>query len=222
MYATYKLKSGKTLIADLWDLLEKEYNGLNYSYPNILGVKELLDNKEYLKEKFVDILKDEERKSFFFEYEGEKIFINSFEKISLEEMIEKINNKEFVSYDDVILTLMENSDSFAVIIPLEMPDFTVLGFSSTHSNNKKVDSLCIPDNSIYNRSMWDDIIEFVPVDEYEKYILGNKVYDTSDLYGMICDGKIKILDKESAIKNYKSSLEVNENDKKFVRSLKIK
>jgi hypothetical protein len=145
------------------------------------------DNKSYDR----TIRKDE--KGRFFTWDKQKVYLDTYKTYSLEELMNKINNKEFVTDDDLCQTILkEGVENIILNCPLNPISMIVeeMGICLC-DGGKYIYTDCVIDEKRYKIS--DHYKLGVRALEENKF--GTDSYYISDLFSLIKSGKIKIKKK---------------------------
>lgn len=200
MYLSYKLRDNRRVHVFDYGILEDESNGSEkywrgYSDGYIDSAKE--DFK-------IDILKDPDR-GFYFICEGEKIYVSDYEYLTIQELNEKLENKEYVSQDLLKASLIKNADNIAFLESRRIPDFVWSEFFirsySGPARYRKV--ICVPTERYYKRENWQFKIETKPINDEDFKVFGHEKYYSCDYCERILRGEVNVLelDKVLALKD---------------------
>ena len=125
----------------------------------------------------------------FFTWNKNKIYLNNWIRSSMKELKEKINNKEWVTSDDLCQAILSDGiENVRFIVPLN----TVCGFGFFLDGNKFKDTLCKIEER-WNREVKNNYkLIVVPVEPDETVASYGDFY-TSSMISLIKEGHIKIV-----------------------------
>lgn len=183
---TYKYKCGNEVIrVFVW----------NDDFHNEVSVKDTKTRKSYNR----TIRKDENRE--FFTWNRNKIYLNDWIKISMNELKEKIENGEHVTSDDLCQAIMTDGiENVRFIAPLS----TIGDFGFFSNGNKFKDTLCKIEER-WNREVKENYkIILAPV-EPDNSVANSADYYTDDFISLIKCGNIKIAETQKLIHQEQSN-----------------
>ncbi len=202
MYLSYKLSSGKKVSVFDYGILEEERNG-SEKYWREYSDAYMTAGDYRCDEGFkVKILKDQDR-GFYFICEGERVYVSDYEALTIDELKEKLANKEYVSFDLLMASLMKNADSVAFIEKRRIPDsiwpeFSIRSYCGP-ARYEKV--LCIPTERRYSKEKWQFEIETKPLYEVELNIFGHEKYYGLDYYDRLVKNEVKLISRNELLGN---------------------
>lgn len=187
MNFNFKLKNGEIINVFLNDFIKDEKKG-EYGVVSWNASKK---SNEY-KEAYTYVHKDSEGREFF-NYKGEKVYMDEFEALTPEELINKIYSEEWLNTDNLTWTLMKYGiDSIRVIQPKKpMTGFIVgdafFGFETSRygedkSNWEKIEYK-FEETSIHKlKSNYK--IKLTPANKEHIGVYASRDYYISDLLGL--------------------------------------
>jgi len=204
MYLSYKLDNGKHVNVFDYGILEDESKGSEkywrgYSDGYICDVNNRRGNEFQ-----IDILKDPDR-GFYFICEGERIYVSDYEFLTIRELNEKLENKEYVSEDLLKASLIKNANNIAFLESRRIPNFVWSEFFirsySGPARYRKV--ICVPTERYYKRENWQFKIETKPINDEDFKVFGHEKYYSCDYCERILRGEVNVLelDKVLALKD---------------------
>lgn len=112
MNAIYKLKNGQRIEINL---REDIING--NPFPNTVSGYMLYENGEKgISPDFESILlRDKTTGALYFLFNDEKIYISDFQAMNVQELIDKIEQDEEITRDDIVATLIKHGDNIAFV-----------------------------------------------------------------------------------------------------------
>jgi hypothetical protein len=212
MYAIYKLSDNSKVSAFLWgDIMEIR------KYTDAYQVDEN-GRTDQSTETEVEIHKDNDGNLFFI-WNNEKIYFDNFEYMPINELVNKINNNEYVSVDDMLATFLKDTDNVGIVdYPSEYEMIIPgMGIGIVSGNRGKKPILCVPteiDN--YRKEDWHHKITITPENEELRRIYANETYYFLDLAGMLRSKKnIQLVNKnEYKLANPEKNKELCKKNKK--------
>lgn len=203
---SYKLNDGRHAKLFNHDLLRSDKNGKYYRKTAEVSMYDEKGECLYF-DIPIDILTDEESKKLYFEIEGEKKYISDFEYFDADELVNRFKNKEKVSFDMFVASLIKNSDKLAFIEERMVPDMVFQGIMRSYSGEREYKHvICEILEKFYEKEGWFYKFETVPISEEEKIIYGREAYYTDSYYNRILEGHYTLILK-SDIDNYDFSNE---------------
>lgn len=174
---TYKYHCGnETIRVWVWD----------DDYHTTVSVRDNKTNKDYER----TIREDDGGK--FFTWNKNKIYLDSWIRISMQEVKTKIENKEWCTSDELCQAILaEGIDNVRCIVPLNIVTASVFGISVADGNTFK-ETLCKIKEDYLHEIKRNYKICFVPV-ETDASIIGSKDFYTTDLISLIRVGIVKIV-----------------------------
>ena len=215
MRLSYKLKNGCHVKIFDYDILEAQAEKHEkYWRESVSGY--LTDNHDEDTEiNFLAPVLKENDKFYFMAY-GQKIYFDDYECLSLEELNEKLENKQYVSNDVILASLIKNADKVAFIETRRVPNvvYVDLDVRSYPSEDKYREVICEPMEKYYKRYNWAYKIQTIPVDEEEKQVFGSETRYSDGFCNWINGGHVKVISKDN-IKDYATSEKVAYTRKRF-------
>lgn len=195
MYAIYTLKDGKKIQAYLWSDVIQWGLSHHFMYHNNISIYEI-DNNQIINEIISDVY--QENNCLFFNYENYKISVMDFDSLSVDELIEKINNNDSSITDSVIYwTLIKDTENVAIIDKRQVPDSIIAGLLRSYSgeNPRYEEVLCLPTAKHHQKSDWSYKIELMPISKEDKIIYGPNTMYFQAFCSFVKNGFIKIVNK---------------------------
>ena len=131
----------------------------------------------------------EDENGKFFTWNKNKVYLKDWIRISMKELKEKIERKEWVTSDDLCQAILSDGiDNVRFIVPLN----TVCGFGFFLDGNEFKDTVCKIEER-WNREVSHNYkLVVVPV-EPDETVASSKDFYTSDMILLIQSGHIKIV-----------------------------
>lgn len=147
-------------------------------------------DKKFFRDIF-QINEDEDRKKFFI-YEDNKIYLDDYIKISKQDIIDKINNNEFVSDSEVCqMILSEGVENVRFELPIFKIDAGPIFGVVSVSNESELKACHIKES--YNRMVADNYKFDFYVDDYDRTTLSHYEMYVSDFVSNLITGRARIL-----------------------------
>ena len=202
MRLSYKLKDGSHIKIFNYDILESQAeNHDSYWRKNVSGYLTDCNDEDTEMDLSLPVLKEDDR--FYFMAFGQKIYFDDYEYLPLEELMQRLEDEEYLSSDMILASLIKNADKVAFIEPRMVPD-TAYGDIGVRSYSGKIQHMgvvCLPIERLYPRYNWAYKIETLPIAEDDVLIFGAETHYAIDYCGWINSGYVKILPKDN-IKDY--------------------
>ena len=185
MRAKYNV-NGNQISAYLWSdlLFDKDTHRTFIEVSVGYGGKEIRKN----------LHKDE--KGLFFYWDRIPVYVNEFTYYSAEELIalvdKAIETNDWVFEDDILATLLKESDKLNVVYPLPKIDMVIpfLGFAITGTKTKE--TVCKFTEDRYKKEEWHYKVSLAPVDESMNMTVVSRHPYFSDLCTEIRKGEVKL------------------------------
>lgn len=196
MQAFYTLRNGEQLSTFLWsDLINEEL------FRDKIEVQKLENNgwSKPLKRK---ILKDD--MGVFFYWNKEKIYVNDYDYMSVEEAIKYIENQKTYRgpyfKDMLFATMMKDTSNIGIIFELPVFETIIPHMGIAFTGDKRVKVLCVPTERRYKKNEWGYKISLEAENKkYQNFIASENLY-FSDFASMVLSGKAQIVVKDEFLK----------------------
>lgn len=216
MKGIYTLKTGEKIAVFLWnDILNNDSHRSETTYRKILPDGSYSDKEYKLKIKY-----DYEKLKLYFVINGQKIYFEDFEFLPVDKLVEKIKNRTdrwSVKDDELMATLIKDTDNVGIIFQLRKYETIIpyLGVAIVSDDNKQK-ILCIPTERYYKKSSWSYKVTLEAKDEEMRKLFSNENIYFSDLWSLIMEGKVELVNKNTYIEH--QELETSK-EKGFIRKL---
>ncbi len=206
MIFSYKLRDGRHVRIFDKGILDSTVNGLKFVEGYIEKDYDHLHDEEFdLDEKVsfpISVLEDEN--GCYFTMVGEKIYFDNYEYLSIPELIEKLDNREYVPGYIINISLIKGASEVAFVEPRRVqqnndnhqsymqnpmwnyPDHSV-EFESV---------ICVPIELKYTRMGWVNMIETVPISPDGTLKYNVESHYMVDYLDWIIAGYVKIIKRE--------------------------
>lgn len=201
MYLSYKTNKGESIHIFNSSILKEEADNCPvYSRRYTTGYTMNGTIKKH--QRFEIRSLDGERVRYYFEYDGERIFVSDFEYLSIPELKKRLQDKDIVSEDLIIASIMKNAKDILFIEKRRVPDsvdsiFRIRSYCGS-SNYERV--LCMPVQENYHVEDWEFKIETRPVFRASNVVFGREIYYMSDYCDWIRKGRVEISSRQDALK----------------------
>lgn len=149
-------------------------------------------NVSVMNKKSYDRTVREDKNGKFFTWNKHKIYLNDWMKTSMKELKEKIENKEWVTSDDLCQAILSDGiENVKFVVPLNVVSIKGFGFSLLSGNEFK-DTIC-KIKERYNREVAQNYKLIVVPVEPDETIASECDFYTSDMLSLIQSGHIKIV-----------------------------
>ena len=128
----------------------------------------------------------------FFTWNKNKIYLDNWIRITMKELKEKIERKEWCTSDELCQAILTDGvDSVRFIVPMNIVSMRVLGISFADGDKFK-DTLCRIKEDYLHEVKNNYKLQLIPVESTEDTVSRVEFY-TGDMLGLIKSGIIKIV-----------------------------
>lgn len=128
----------------------------------------------------------------FFTWNKNKIYLDNWIRITMKELKEKIERKEWCTSDELCQAILTDGvDSVRFIVPMNIVSMRVLGISFADGDKFK-DTLCKIKEDYLHEVKNNYKLQLIPVEPTEDTVRRVEFY-TGDMLGLIKSGHIKIV-----------------------------
>lgn len=132
----------------------------------------------------------------FFYWDNEKVYIQNFEYMSAENLIEYVEksreNGDWVQEDIILATLLRESDKLNVVYPLPKVDMVVPFLGISICGTKTQETVCKFTEERYKKDQWHYKVSLAPVEESMNMSVVSRHPYFSDLCSEIRNGQVKL------------------------------
>lgn len=200
MTGTFTLSDGNIIQAFLWqDLLEGE------TYRKYIEIrKKNKDGKWSSKESKLPVRKDKETGGVFFNYNGEKLYCNNFNFMTVDQLIEKVNeglesnDRWHVRDDEILATFLKDTENLGFVTKLPVYDVIIPCMGLGLTSDKKVDVMCVPRvDGRYPKNNWGYKITLEAENKELHESVASETYYMCDLCSSIKSGYVKVVNRNA-------------------------
>ena len=128
----------------------------------------------------------------FFTWNKNKIYLDNWIRITMKELKDKIDSKEWCTSDELCQAILTDGvDSVRFIVPMNIVSMRVLGISFADGDKFK-DTLCKIKNEYIHDVKHNYKLTLIPVEPSESIVSRREFY-TDDMISLIQSGHIKIV-----------------------------
>lgn len=196
MYTEYKLNNEKKLLLAIWEFFRDEFRK---KYTNYLDGYEV-DNEGKIRKIRAYIFKD--NKGYYFVYNGTQKYINDYVYLTLDELIEKIENEE-ISIEEFVSTLLKESKKAIIVEKLPVLENEKIDLENPNYMPKMKKIGCKIITEELKDYAWENKISTTPVNKENQKTYGIQEYHIIELYSLIKNGYFR-LEKKKTISRQKT------------------
>lgn len=151
------------------------------------------------------------------EYKGEKINVEEYDHMPLEELLDKVeecqrkDDRWAIRQDDALATIMKESDRIGFVMEVNCFDTIVPGLGFGFKSDRiKMEALMIPFEDRWKKNDWHYKIELMAEEEEVRPLVGRETMYFSDLWSSVMTGKwIRIVDRNKYREEHKKDKVIN-------------